>query len=580
MAMVARLTANLFANTSKFETGMKRSRKSFRAFQNTVKKGAKAAAAALAGIGVALTALTIKQSQVIDETAKLSKALGVNIREFQALVLAASESGISQDQFATIITKSQRTIVEAARGLETYKRAFDTLNLSAVDLLRLSPEEQFKEIAKALNTVDNATLRTATALEIFGRSGRQVINMLDGLIENVDSARAFNDKFGISLNAVDASKVEEANDIFARARKAIGGLGNIIAVQVAPIITEISQLFLDSGFTAESFGDSVKRGMDAAAKAIDVVRAGILGLKVIFLQVMSFIDLGTLDATKNLFDLVQILEKIPGLANRLTGVSAALLRANKNAAAAAGKHLDAIEDLTEGAKDFKSAQEALVKVQAEATKRAFERSKIEVKGQMSINQLMDEATEKTKKLTEEERKRIKNAKELGFTFSSAFEDAIVSGKRFSDVLKGLAQDIERILIRRTITEPLGNAVSDFALNTGGSFLSNLFSGFSLPSFGSGTNFVPRDMIAQVHRGEAIVPAFDVNKLSGGGGGGGVAVIINNNTSAAVTQSSRDTANGTELTLMIDHAVADNINKPGSRTAQSLKALQDRALIRR
>jgi tape measure domain-containing protein len=51
------------------------------------------------------------------------------------------------------------------------------------------------------------------------------------------------------------------------------------------------------------------------------------------------------------------------------------------------------------------------------------------------------------------------ARDLGFAFSSAFEDAIVRGERLSQILKGLLQDITRIIARRTITEPLGNAVS-------------------------------------------------------------------------------------------------------------------------
>lgn len=47
------------------------------------------------------------------------------------------------------------------------------------------------------------------------------------------------------------------------------------------------------------------------------------------------------------------------------------------------------------------------------------------------------------------------AEELGLTFSSAFEDAIVGGKAFQDVLKGIAQDVLRISVRKSITEPLG-----------------------------------------------------------------------------------------------------------------------------
>lgn len=51
------------------------------------------------------------------------------------------------------------------------------------------------------------------------------------------------------------------------------------------------------------------------------------------------------------------------------------------------------------------------------------------------------------------------AKEFGLTFNSALEDALVNGKKFSDVLKSLEQDIARIIIRKSVTEPLGNAAS-------------------------------------------------------------------------------------------------------------------------
>lgn len=59
-------------------------------------------------------------------------------------------------------------------------------------------------------------------------------------------------------------------------------------------------------------------------------------------------------------------------------------------------------------------------------------------------------------------------KELGLTFSSAFEDAIVGGKGLSDILKGLEQDIVRIITRKSITEPLGEAIGGLFKTSGGS----------------------------------------------------------------------------------------------------------------
>jgi phage-related minor tail protein len=81
------------------------------------------------------------------------------------------------------------------------------------------------------------------------------------------------------------------------------------------------------------------------------------------------------------------------------------------------------------------------------------------------------------------------ARSLGLTFSSAFEDAIVSGKELSKVVQGLGQDIARIVVRRTMTEPLGNAVSDWAKSA----MPKSFSFGGASDFGSGSAFGNMDL---------------------------------------------------------------------------------------
>ncbi len=120
------------------------------------------------------------------------------------------------------------------------------------------------------------------------------------------------------------------------------------------------------------------------------------------------------------------------------------------------------------------------------------------------------------KVPEELKKASDLAKDLGLTFSSAFEDAIVGGNSLRDVLKGLEQDLLRIITRKLITEPLGNAVSGAVSGFDFSSLLAL-----LPSFDVGTDYVPRDMVAKVHKGERILTAAE-NRA----GGGGVVVNVN------------------------------------------------------
>jgi hypothetical protein len=111
-------------------------------------------------------------------------------------------------------------------------------------------------------------------------------------------------------------------------------------------------------------------------------------------------------------------------------------------------------------------------------------------------------------------------RQLGLTMSSAFESAVIGGKSFRDVLSGIDRDIAQIVLRKTITEPLGNAVTGAISGSGiGDFLKGI-----LPSFAVGTDYVPHDMVAQIHQGERILTAAE--NAAGGGAGGGMNVTIN------------------------------------------------------
>lgn len=131
----------------------------------------------------------------------------------------------------------------------------------------------------------------------------------------------------------------------------------------------------------------------------------------------------------------------------------------------------------------------------------------------------------------EETEKVDEAwKDLGLTFSSAFEDALFNGKKLSDVLRGLEQDIARILARKFVTEPIANAVSGFASGfdwkslfgfggmSSGEFGSAAVVG--MPGYATGTDFVPRDGPAYLHRGERVIPANENDW------GGGVSMNVN------------------------------------------------------
>lgn len=82
----------------------------------------------------------------------------------------------------------------------------------------------------------------------------------------------------------------------------------------------------------------------------------------------------------------------------------------------------------------------------------------------------NKAAEMLREQDEEVQKLDRTMAQYGATFTSAFEDAILSGNDFRTILKGLADDILRITLRMQILEPLMNSIFG-----GGGFLGGLFS---------------------------------------------------------------------------------------------------------
>lgn len=153
------------------------------------------------------------------------------------------------------------------------------------------------------------------------------------------------------------------------------------------------------------------------------------------------------------------------------------------------------------------------------------------------------------------------AEELGMSFKSAFEDAVIEGKKFSDVLQGLAKDITRIILRRNVTEPLAAAIGEF--NWG-----SLFGGI----FGARANGGPVTAGAPYIVGER-GPEMFVPSTSGkvlpnhalrGGSDQPVNIKVVNNTGTPATARQQRGPDGIEIIL---DAVQDDIARGGKVASQ-------------
>lgn len=86
-------------------------------------------------------------------------------------------------------------------------------------------------------------------------------------------------------------------------------------------------------------------------------------------------------------------------------------------------------------------------------------------GKISAEQFSEAATTALHGISEATKEAKSWAEEIGLTFTSAFEDAVVSGKSLSTVLQSLVQDMAKLALRKGVTEPLGEAFTGFLKST-------------------------------------------------------------------------------------------------------------------
>ncbi len=147
-----------------------------------------------AGIFSGLLAAARQAATSRTEMANLAEKAGTSVEALSALGYAARRNNVAIDTLAGSIKKMQVNIADAARGGKAGQEVLVSLGLSVAELARLRPEEQFKRIADRIAAIQNPAERTAAAVQIFGRSGVDLLPMLqngaDGIAKWEARARA------------------------------------------------------------------------------------------------------------------------------------------------------------------------------------------------------------------------------------------------------------------------------------------------------------------------------------------------------------------------------------------------------
>jgi hypothetical protein len=518
--------------------------------------------------GAALGKMAKDAIDSADQFSKMSQRIGISVESLSGLAHAAKLSDVSLESLSTSLRQLSKNMLDTQANTGEAKQAFAALGISVESTKGVlkSNEQVMLEIADKFEAMEDGAGKTAIAMRLFGRAGADMIPLLNqgskGLRENADEAR----RFGIVLSTQLAKQAEEFNDNLTRIQQSLKGFGYSIAQDALPWLNRMVEQLLEGTRIAGGFGNALRlfglssitsgnagakiqeitaqidRLQAARQKAIDQgrTRGGLI----------SNFDREIADAQKQL-EFAKFLQRQSALelgkaaggdtpGERLRGAvsklpAPALPSMDELRKAAGGNDFvlkQLIEDQEEWVRIMSEASAATDKfaqamrdlAQSEQLMEAFGgRTPEQMKAWLDFIDSQREAEENAARLAagfDEAGNAIKS--ELGewseFTKQAARNMQDSMSGFFFDVMQGNLSNLGDSFKRS-----IDKMVSDMLAAKANAFLFgenfgktdviggvvgkgiDLFKGW-LPSFDTGTDYVPRDMLAVVHRGEAIIPA--------------------------------------------------------------------------
>ena len=209
-----------------------------------------------------------------DEMYKTSQKIGITVRELSSLNYMADLSGTSMTGLTTGIRNLSRVTLEAATGSKEATAAFSMLGIEIrnTDGTLKDNDTLLGEIADKFQTMPDGAQKTALAMQLLGRSGTDMIPMLNQGRAGLEAARKEAEAFGLVIGKQFAQEAESFNDNLDRMGKIAQGVGLAIAKELIPALNRFLERIIEVWKQAgPSFLNSVRLGFEGVAKSIDMV---------------------------------------------------------------------------------------------------------------------------------------------------------------------------------------------------------------------------------------------------------------------------------------------------------------------
>ncbi len=230
---------------------------------------------------------THDQIEAADAAGKMAQKTGATVESLSTLGFAAKLANVEQGELNVGLRTLANQLDAAVKGGKEAGSVFASLGIpfSNADGSARDLNEVLLQSADRFAAMPDGVEKTARAIDLFGRSGQNMIPLLnagaDGIHEMQNEAR----ELGLEIDQNTAQQAEEFNDNITRLKSSLQGLFLTFAKEILPMLVGFTQSLLkanrESGVlaaTAETLGDVFKS-----------LYAGVLLVRAVFVSLGTYI---------------------------------------------------------------------------------------------------------------------------------------------------------------------------------------------------------------------------------------------------------------------------------------------------
>ena len=235
-----------------------------------LKKGIAGLAAGL--IVGAFSAAIKNQLDIADAMGKTAERTGLAVKDVAGLKLAFDMSGVSSDKLETSLGKMAKNMAEGSKAFGAMG-----VQIKNADGTLRSTRDVLGDVADKFAGYRDGAEKTALAQELFGKSGTEMISVLNAGRAGLDEMDAQAKRLGLTLDEEATAKATQFNDTLTLLQAGGEGFTRQIAGRLAPTLASLAGELLGNVNQSESL-NTISNVLSATLKGL--YSAGAIGAQI------------------------------------------------------------------------------------------------------------------------------------------------------------------------------------------------------------------------------------------------------------------------------------------------------------